>query len=243
MKPDYTLLEFPPAPADRPYVLVNMVMSVDGKAVFEGSERGLGSQIDWRLMRELRVHADVVMSGAGTMRATGISPRLGVPELEAVRAARGKAGPPIGAVISASGDLPLDRIFFKAPDFRAVVYLAANVPAERRAAIAATGRPIIDLPAEGEIAFMLRHMRHELGAELLMVEGGPTLNAQLFEQGLVDEYFTTIGPVVVGGRDTLTAVESARPFTRAGAPRLRLLSAVTNEETDEIYLRYRVVRS
>ena len=243
MKPDYTLLEFPPAPPDRPYVLVNMVMSVDGKAALEGSERGLGSQVDWRLMRELRVHADVVMSGAGTMRATGISPRLGVAELDAVRAARGKAGPPIGAVLSASGDLPLDRVFFTAPDFRAVVYLGASVPADRRVAIVATGREVVDLPAEGEIAFMLRHMRHELGAGLLMVEGGPGLNAQLFEQGYVDEYFTTIGPVVVAGRDTFTTVEGGAAFTRAAAPRMRLVSAVANEETDEVYLRYRVMRS
>lgn len=240
MKPDYTSLEFPPAPADRPYVLVNMVMSVDGKAVFEGSERGLGSQIDWQLMRELRVHADVVMSGAGTIRATGISPRLGVPELEALRVARGKAAKPIGAVISASGDLPLDKLFFTASDFRAVVYLAANAPPDRRAAIVATGRPVVDLPTEGDIAFMLWHMRHELDAGLLMVEGGPGLNAQLFEQGFVDEYFTTVGPVVVAGRDTLTPVEGAEPFKRANAPKMKLLSSVTNEDTDEVYLRYRV---
>jgi riboflavin biosynthesis pyrimidine reductase len=243
MKPDYTLLEFPAATADRPYVLVNMVMSVDGKAVFEGSERGLGSQVDWQLMRELRVHADVVMSGAGTIRATGISPRLGVPELEALRVSRGKAGKPIGAVISGSGDLPLDKLFFTARDFRAVVYLAAKAPAARRAAIVATGREVVDLPAKGDIAFMLRHMRHELGAQLLMVEGGPGLNAQLFAHGFVDEYYATVGPVVVAGRDTLTPVEGAEPFTRAAAPKMRLLSAVTNEETDEVYLRYRVVRS
>jgi len=242
MKPDYTSLEFPPPPQDRPYVLVNMVMSVDGKAVIEGTERGLGSQIDWRLMRELRVHADVVMSGAGTMRATGISPRLGVPELDEVRAARGKAGPPIGAVLSASGDLPLDRIFFTAPDFKAVVYLGASASPQRREAIAATGRPVVDLPATGEIAFMLRHMRQELGARLLLVEGGPTLNARLFELGLLDEYFLTIGPIVVGGRDALTAVEGATPFTLETAPRLRLISVATNEETEEVYLRYRVAR-
>ena len=172
MKPDYTRIEFPPPPADRPYVLINMVISVDGKAVFEGSERGLGSRVDWHLMRELRVHADVVMSGAGTMRATGISPRLGVPELEPVRAALGKQGPPIGAVITASGDLPLDRVFFTAPDFRAVVYLGAKASKQQRDVLEATGREIVDLPAQDELAFMLRHMRLDLGAGLLMVEGG-----------------------------------------------------------------------
>ena len=43
MKPDYTRLEFGRTPADRPYVILNMVSSIDGKAVVEGSEKGLGS--------------------------------------------------------------------------------------------------------------------------------------------------------------------------------------------------------
>ena len=99
MKPDYTSLEFPEGPADRPYVIVNMVASVDGKATIEGTERGLGSPTDQRLMRELRVHADVVLNGASTLRASGTSSRLGDPVLDAVRAARGKPAPPVAAVL------------------------------------------------------------------------------------------------------------------------------------------------
>jgi riboflavin biosynthesis pyrimidine reductase len=223
-------------------VLVNMVMSVDGKAVVDGDERGLGSDTDRRLMRELRVNADIVMSGAGTMRATGISPRLGSPELEAVRVARGKPKTPIGAVLSASGDLPLGRLFFTG-DFEAVVYLGADVAPDQRAAIVATGRRVVGLPARDEIPAMLSHMRHELRAEVLLVEGGPGLNAQLFALGFVDEYFTTIGPVVVGGRETATPVEGPRSLPVSELPRLDLLAAVPNPETDEVYLRYRVRRA
>ena len=76
-KPDYTALSFPPPPADRPTVILNMVSSADGRAVIEGTERGLGSPTDQRLMRELRVHADVVLNGAGTLRASGTSSRTG----------------------------------------------------------------------------------------------------------------------------------------------------------------------
>ena len=49
--PDYTALEFSAAPAERPYVISNMVSSVDGKATIESTERGLGSDTDRRLMR------------------------------------------------------------------------------------------------------------------------------------------------------------------------------------------------
>lgn len=238
-KPDYTSLELPPPPVDRPYVIMNMVMSVDGKVVIEGTEQGIGSKVDQRLMRELRVNADVVLNGAGTLRASGTSSRLGDAVLEELRIARGKPRYPVAAVLSRSGDLPLDRIFFTARDFDAVVFLSADAPTERREAIIATGRPVYTLPSGHEALAMLSIMHSELGAEVLLVEGGPDVNAQLWRLGAVDEFFLTLGPVIVGGRYTLTPVTGPTHFTRETAPRLDLVSAIPNDETGEVYLRYR----
>lgn len=237
-KPDYRSLDFPPAPPGRPYIYTNMVMSLDGKVVVEGTEQGIGSTTDQRLMRELRVNADVVLNGAGTLRASGTSSRLGDAGLEQLRLDRGKGRFPTAAVVSASGNLPLDKIFFTARDFDAVVYLSENAPAHRRTAVEATGRPVHTLPGNNPVPAMLRHMREELGAEALLVEGGPTVNAELFHLGVVDEYFLTIGPVIVGGARTLTPV-AGEPFTRATLPRFDLVSCVPNAETGEIYCRYR----
>jgi len=239
--PDYTSLDLPPSPPDRPSVLVNMVMSADGKVVVDGTEQGIGSRVDQRLMRELRVNADVVLNGAGTLRASGSSSRLGDPALEELRLGRGRPRLPIAATISASGDLPLDRLFFTATDFEAVVYLAHSTPPERCEDIEATGRHVVLLPAEDPIAAMLRHMRHDLGAGVLLCEGGPSVNAQMFRLGAVDEYFVTIGPVIVGGEQTLTPVEG-EPYTRETLRQLELLSAVPNPVTNEVYCRYRVRR-
>lgn len=242
MKPDYTALELPEPPADRPYILMNMVMSADGKAVIDGTEMGIGSATDQRLMRELRVNADVVLSGANTLRASGTSSRLGDDGLEALRLAKSKPRFPIAAVLSRSGDLPLHRLFFTARDFDAVVYLSDSAPKGRRAAIVAAGRPVHLLPAGTEIPAMLKHMRQHLNAKVLLVEGGPTLNADMYALEVVDEYFLTLGPVIVGGRDTFTAVEGALAFPRYDLKRLQLISAVPNPETDEVYLRYRARR-
>ena len=241
-KPDYTALDLPEPPPDRPSVIANVVMSADGKSVIEGTERGIGSEVDQRLMRELRVNADVVLNGAGTLRASGTSSRLGDRGLELIRLGRTRPRTPIAAVLSRGGELPLDRAFFTATDFQAVVYLSEEAPDERRAAIAATGRPVVSLPAGEEFAAMLRHMRRELGAKVLLVEGGPTIYAGLYALDAVDEAFVTLGPVVVGGADTLSAVAGERAFTLAEAKRLELLSAHANPETSELYLRYRVRR-
>ncbi|MGH2632303.1 MAG: RibD family protein [Tepidiformaceae bacterium] len=241
-KPDYTGLELPPPPPDRPYVLVNMVMSADGKAVIDGTEKGLGSKTDQRLMRELRVNADVVLAGSGTLRASGVSARLNDVSLEDLREARGKPRSPISSIISRSGVLPLERAFFTAPDIQGIVYLSTLAPAEARAAIVATERQVVDVEAGNEIGAALRHMRRTLDANVLLCEGGPTVNAELFAQGFVDEYFLTLGPEIVAGRNSITAVEGAEAFAADEVKHLELVSAVPNPETNEVYLRYRVRR-
>jgi 5-amino-6-(5-phosphoribosylamino)uracil reductase len=101
---------------------------------------------------------------------------------------------------------------------------------------------VVDLPAGREAETALRCMRQDLGVRVLLVEGGPTFNADLFARDAVDELFLTVGPVIVAGRDTITTVEGDRPYTRETVPRLQLLSAVPNEDTDEVYLRYRIRR-
>lgn len=237
-KPDYTTLDLPPAPDDRPYVLVNMVMSADGKVVIEGTEQGLGSPVDQRLMRELRTNADVVVNGANTLRKSGTSPRVRDDDLLALRKARGKSTHPIGAVLSGSGDLPLDGVFFTGDDFEAVVYVTEETPQDRREAIAATGRQAVVLSGD-VVPAMLRHMRQQLGAEVALVEGGPSMNGELFSRGLVDEYFLTLGPIVVGGDGTLSAVRGAEPPTLDSVSRMEIISAVRNPESSELYVRYR----
>ena len=241
-KPDYTSLILPTPPADRPYVLINMVMSADGKIAVDGTEQGIGSKVDQRLMRELRVNADVVLNGAETLRKSGASPRLGGDAaLEALRAARGKPRFPTATILSRSGELPLDRVFFTARDFEGLVYLSDSAPEANRRGIEATGRGVITVPAGGEVPAVLEHMRRTLHAGVLLLEGGPTLNAQFFALDAVDEYFVTIGPVIVGGRNSLTAVEG-EAFTRETMKHLELVSAIPNPETNEIYARYRVRR-
>lgn len=237
--PDYTALELPSPAPDRPYVLINMVMSADGKVTVAGNEHGLGSPADKRLMQELRANADVILNGAGTMRATGASPRLDAADLVALRLGRGLPRYPTGAVLSRSGDLPLGGSFYDSA-VETLIFLADTAPAERRRALLATGRPVIDVPADDAVRAVLRHMRGDLGARVLLVEGGPDLNAALFAAGAVDELFLTVGPMIVGGRETLTAVEGAHPFPPGALPRLSLVSTIPNTETSELYLRYRV---
>jgi len=58
---------------DRPYVAVNMVTTLDGRASLGGRTVEMGTPLDIELLLRLRTRFDAVMIGAGTMRAARAS--------------------------------------------------------------------------------------------------------------------------------------------------------------------------
>ena len=237
---DYTSLEFPEPPLDRPYTAINMVMSADGHTTVEGSERGLGSATDQRLMRELRVHFDVVLNGAATFRASGTSARLNRPELEQWRVERGMTPSPIAAVLTRSGDLPTARRFFTDDGFEAVIYLSSAAPPGVRERLETLSRPVVEVPAGDEVRAAFRHMQEALGVRRVLVEGGAALNGAVIQAGLCDEFFLTLSPKIVGGAEGLPAVRWPGASARGKLRELVLVDRYADAETGELFLRYGV---
>lgn len=239
----YTDLALPEPPADRPFVYVNMVSSVDGKATVDGSERGLGSADDKRIMQELRSHADAVLNGATTLRVSGSSPLVRDAALIARRKRDGLAPQPVGVIVSRRGELPLDAPFFRSSAFRGAVVVTDLSTERQRAAIRATGRQVIEVPDGPENGgAIVRAVGQELGVRRLLCEGGPTINRSLLGAGVVDELFLTFAPWLVGGVENLTIVEG-EPFGRESMVRLRFVQALHDEATDELFMRYAVARN
>src|SRR5438445_5114742 len=90
-----------PVAGGRPAVRANMIASADGAAVANGLTKALGSPADRVLFFELRSLADIVLVGAGTVRAERYGPvRLD----EAARARRVDAGlPPVPPIAVVTG--------------------------------------------------------------------------------------------------------------------------------------------
>ena len=57
------------APPDRPYLVVNMAATADGRVAIDGRSGPVAGEADRELFHELRTQADAVMAGAGTVRA------------------------------------------------------------------------------------------------------------------------------------------------------------------------------
>lgn len=231
----YDDLHFPVLPRDRPYLVLNMVTSVDGKATLLGKAYPLGSKTDHMVMRRVRAAVDAVMNGAETLRKEKVNPKVPA-EMEAARDALGMRTQPAAIVLTSRGDLPLDNPFFTMDGFRRLVATTRQAPAERVAAarqyatVIQAGEEAIDLPA------LMSVLVRDHGIRKLLCEGGPNTNAGLIAAGLVDELFWTIAPKIVGGVALRSLVEGA-PLPLDSIPRLQLVSLHHHE--GELYLRYR----
>src|SRR4051794_41592840 len=110
------------APADRPFVYVSMIETLDGHAAVDGRSHGLGAAADLEMLLELRTLADAVLIGSGTLRAEGYDTLVRVPERRARRAAAGQPETPVAVLLSRSLDLPWDAGLFAAADQPILVY-------------------------------------------------------------------------------------------------------------------------
>jgi riboflavin-specific deaminase-like protein len=215
------------APADRPFVYVNMIMTVDGRSAIDGRSSALGDEADLETLLELRTQADAVLIGTGTLRAEGYARLVGNPERRARRAARDLAEDPPAVLISRRFDIPWEAGLFQAAEQPVLIY--SGVEAE-----------VPDVPAPVEVVALssladaLADLRRR-GVRALLCEGGPTLIRSLFVDGLVDELFVTLWPQLTGDDREETIIAGGRLPVAAD---LTLLSV--RQVGSELFVRYAV---
>jgi riboflavin biosynthesis pyrimidine reductase len=204
-------------------------MSLDGAAAFDGVAGPLSDANDQSLLLALRSYADVVLVGAGTVRAEGYGPvRLTAAQVAERRDRWGTDVIPPVAVVTHTGRVPAS--LFAEPSQRPILITTA---------LAARERPQLaehaDLLIAGDSAVNLESALRTLqarGMRRILCEGGPTLLDELVAGDLVDEMCLTISP-------TLAATATT---TRPGAPTLDVPARMTLGHAvtlaNYVYLRY-----
>jgi riboflavin biosynthesis pyrimidine reductase len=197
------------APDDRPFLLVNMIATADGRATIAGRTAPIANRADYELFHALRTRVDAVMVGAGTVRVE----RYGPMDATAV-------------LVTRTADVPPDVGLLQAPDNRVVV-LTPSPDAELPACPARVSYLRAGL-VEG-----VGRLRTELGLRSVLCEGGPHVLGELLRARLVDELHLVVAPKLAAGVDPLTIVGGPALDPPA---ELRLLSL--HESGGYLFLRY-----
>ena len=203
------------APTARPFLLVNMIATVDGRATIAGRTAPIANRADYELFHALRTRVDAVMVGAGTVRAEGYGPME-----------------QLAVVVTRSADIPGDVGLLAAPG-NTVVVLTPSPDA-----VLPPCSATVHYVRETDMAAGLRRLHAEFGVRSIDCEGGPDLNATLFPAGLVDELHLVIATKVAGGRNPLTILSG--PLLD---PPIELVLSSLHESGGYLFARYAVAAS
>jgi riboflavin-specific deaminase-like protein len=222
------------APPDRPYLVLNMVETLDGRIAIDGRSGSIGNEADREIFHGLRTQADAVMAGAGTVRSERYGRMTKNDELRARREREGLAPDAVAIVVSGRLNLPADLPLLQDPGSHVIVLTASDgeapdVPARVEVL---RGEPA---PEAGVvIAPLLRRLREEHGVRSILCEGGPALNHGLLHEGLVDELFLALSPKLAGGEPltVVTGMGLKPPLD------FELLSVLESE--GHLFMRYRL---
>jgi riboflavin-specific deaminase-like protein len=225
------------AVAPRPYVVVNMIATVDGRASLAGRSGSLSNGADRQLFHALRAAVDGVLVGAGTIRAERYGRMIRDPAARRRRTERGLSEEPLAFIVSGHLSLAPDTPLLDESASKVVVVTHSTASLTGVAAdvdyVRAARDGSLDLPRA------LAELRERYGVRTLLCEGGPHLNAELLLAGLVDELFLSISPKLAGGEDVTG--ESLRIIAGRELDEpleLDLLSVLENES--HLFLRYAV---
>ncbi len=188
----------------RPFVFINSAMSADGKiSTTLRKQVRISGQNDLKRVDTLRAHSDAVMVGIGTIVADDPKLTIKSDALKAARIQQGKPSDPLRVVVDSNARTPVKASVLGTHTLIAVSQRApprAVAALSKEAEVVQAGEHIVDLVA------LLSNLKQR-GVDSLMVEGGARLNFALLELGLVDEIYTYVGNIVIGGGEAPTLVD------------------------------------
>ncbi len=220
----------------RPYVVVYVTESVDGKIASRSGDSRISCRYDLIRLHRLRSECDAVMVGAGTV--INDDPRL------TVRYVSGRN--PLRVVIDGRLRSPLDSKVFNTDEAPTVVFTSPKAPNDRVEYLRGKGVNVeVTKVLEGsdyliDLREVLKVLRLKYGVGKLLVEGGAELLWWLFSSGLVDEVRVTISPYIIGGSEATSMVEGLGFGPKEEWVRLTLSDVVICECGNEVHLKYLV---
>src|SRR3954469_3416969 len=121
-------------PDGRPFVLLNMIATADGRATIAGRAGPIANRADYELFHALRTRVDAVMVGAETVRVEGYGRMVSDAGARAARERDGLAADPLAVLVSRSLSVSPEVGMLRAPENSVVVITPSRGELEPTAA-------------------------------------------------------------------------------------------------------------
>lgn len=192
----------------RPYIIINTSMSADGKiATIERKQFKISGNDDFKRVDFLKSNVDAVMVGINTIISDDPSLTIKSNENIIYRINNNRTKHPIRIVVDSKAKININSKVLLKETGECIILVSKMADKEKIQSLKTNNHKVIVC---GESIVNLKEGMEQLynyGIKKILVEGGATLNFSLIKDNLVDEIYTFIGGIIIGGFQSPTLVD------------------------------------
>jgi 2,5-diamino-6-(ribosylamino)-4(3H)-pyrimidinone 5'-phosphate reductase len=199
----------------RPKIILSAAISLDGKITTRTGDSKLSSKKDLIRLHKLRSKVDAILIGKNTVKKDD--------PLLTVRYCKGKN--PTRIILDSSGTISINSKILQTSN-RVKTIIAVSKKITRKNLQKLEKFPV-DVIVMGKNRVSVKPLLQNLGAQkikTILLEGGGSINWEFIKNNLVDEFFITITPYILGGTDAISLVQGKGFETILKSTKLRLIS-------------------
>ena len=181
-----------------PKIILSAAISIDGKIATSTGDSKLSSKKDLIRLHKLRSQVDAILVGKNTVEKDD--------PLLTVRHSKGKN--PIRIILDSSGTISnKSKILQTSNKVKTIIVVSKKITNKN---LQKLKKFPVEILIIGEHQVNIKSLIKNLGKrkiKKILLEGGGTINWKFIKNNLVDEYFITITPFILGGENATNLVQ------------------------------------
>ena len=205
-----------------PKIILSAAISIDGKIATRSGDSKLSSKKDLTRLHKLRSQVDAIIIGKNTVNKDD--------PLLTVRYSKGKN--PIRIILDSHGTISnKSKILQTSNKVKTIIVVTKKITKKN---LQKLKKFPVEIMIVGENQVNIKSLIKILSKrkiKTILLEGGGTINWEFIKNNLVDEFFITITPFILGGKDAITLVqgEGFDKITKSHKLRLNVIKRLEND--------------
>jgi len=205
-----------------PKIILSAAISIDGKIATRSGDSKLSSKRDLTRLHKLRSQVDAIIIGKNTVNKDD--------PLLTVRYSKGKN--PIRIILDSCGTISnKSKILQTSNKVKTIIVVSKKITKKNLQKLKKFSVEIM-IVGENQVNIkLLIKILSKRKIKTILLEGGGTINWEFIKNNLVDEFFITITPFILGGKDAITLVqgEGFDKITKSHKLRLNVIKRLEND--------------
>ncbi len=198
-----------------PKIILSAAISIDGKIATSLGDSKLSSKKDLVRLHKLRSQVDAILIGKNTV--TQDDPLL------TVRYYKGKN--PIRIILDSHGIISSESKILKTSAKVKTIIVVSKIISKKN--LQKLQKFPVEIMIIGENQVNIKSLIKNLGKrkiKTILLEGGGTINWEFIKYNMINDFFITITPFILGGKESVNLVQKGGFDTIKKSHKLRLIS-------------------